>query len=104
MEKIKMWLKEQSQKPRFFAKVLALVLIIIALLIPKNQDNSGKQDGSASSTYTQQGASDEDEEEDAAKYEFHIGTSNLIALAGGIIALAIVKNKEKSFLNKHNKK
>lgn len=104
MEKIKMWLKEQSQKPRFFAKILALVLIIIALLIPKNQDNSEKQDGSASSSYTQQSASDEDEEEDTAKYEFHIGTSNLIALAGGVIALAVVKNKEKHFLNNHDKK
>lgn len=103
MEKFKTWLKEQSQKPRFFAKVLAVVLIIVALLIPKNY-NDNEEQSDTSSSYTQQSTSDEEEEKSTSKYEFHIGTSNLIALVGGIIALAIVKNKEKSFLNKHDKK
>ena len=104
MEKFKTWLKEQSQKPRFFAKVLAVVLMIVALLIPKNYNDNEEQSDTSSSSYTQQSTSDEEEEKSTSKYEFHIGTSNLIALAGGIIALAIVKNKEKSFLNKHDKK
>lgn len=103
MKKFKTWLKEQSQKPRFFAKVLAVVLIIVALLIPKNY-NDNEEQSDTSSSYTQQSTSDEEEEKSTSKYEFHIGTSNLIALVGGIIALAIVKNKEKSFLNKHDKK
>jgi len=103
MEKFKTWLKEQSKKPRFFAKMLAVVLIITALLIPKNY-NDEEQSDTSSSSYTQQSTSDEEEEKSTSKYEFHIGTSNLIALAGGVIALAIVKNKEKSFLNKHDKK
>lgn len=104
MGKFKMWLKNQSQKPRFFAKVIAVVLIIVALLIPKNQNDREEQGNTSSSSYTQQSTSDEEEEKSTSKYEFHIGTSNLIALAGGVIALAIVKNKEKSFLNKHDKK
>lgn len=33
MNKIKSWLKEQSEKPRFFAKLLALILIFIILIM-----------------------------------------------------------------------
>lgn len=104
MGKLKMLLKEHSKKPRFLAKVLVVALIIVALLIPKNYNDNDEQTDTSSSSYTQQSTSDEEEEKSTSKYEFHIGTSNLIALAGGVIALAIVKNKEKSFLNKHDKK
>ncbi|MGN1135158.1 MAG: hypothetical protein ACI4SF_02960 [Oscillospiraceae bacterium] len=107
MEKFITWLKEQSKKPRFFAKILALILIFIILIMPKNQtDNNENQDsGTAETTSSyEQSSSSEEKEENSSEYEFHIGTTNLIALAGGIIALAVVKNKERRFLNKHDKK
>lgn len=44
MERIKRWIKEQSQKPRFGAKVLALILMIIILLMPKNTADNSRQD------------------------------------------------------------
>lgn len=102
MERIKQWIKEQSQKPRFGAKVLAIILMIIILFMPKNaEDNNEKQDKETMETSS---SYEQEVDEENPSESIHIGTTNIIALAGGIIALAVVKNRERRFLNKHDKK
>lgn len=84
--------------PLFKGKVLAAILIVIAIIVNlafgtdnKTENNNSKNDTSIS-------------EEEAPKQELQIGTSNVIALGICIAALAAVKIKREKDLNgRHDK-
>ena len=72
--------------------------------MPKNTAfQSAESDPSETTAETEQQSDTpedpENKENTEKKHEFHIGTTNIIGLAGGIIALAAVKYKEHNFIN-----
>ena len=106
MGKFTDWLKLQIKNQKFLIKYFADILIFGILLMPKNTTfQSAESDSSettSSSETEQQSDTPEDpenKENTEKKHEFHIGTTNIIGLAGGIIALAAVKYKEHNFIN-----
>lgn len=106
MGKFTDWLKVQIKNPKFYIKLFAVILTFGILLMPKNTTfQSAESDSSetTSSSETEQQSDTpkdpENKENTEKKHEFHIGTTNIIGLAGGIIALAAVKYKEHNFIN-----
>lgn len=100
LKKIKDFLNRHKDKPLFKGKLLAIIVFIIALLvsiaIPDNRETNNSTDSSS--------VQQEDDKNDVKKYEFHIGTSNIVALGIGVAALATVKIKREKDLNgRHDK-
>ena len=105
MGKFTDWLKVQIKNPKFYIKLFAVILTFGILLMPKNTTfQSAESDSSETTAETEQQSDTpedpENKENTEKKQEFHIGTTNIIGLAGGIIALAVVKYKEHNFINK----
>lgn len=87
----KFWDKNKD-RPLFRGKALAVILVIAAVAVniiftDRNADETGGEKSSSSSVSTAA-------EEKPPPKEFHIGTSNVIVLAGCIIALAVVKHRD----------
>lgn len=84
----KFW-NENKDKPLFKGKILAVILVIIAVavnLIGDKNDGGEAADESGSAVVTA--------EEKPPPKEFKLGASNVIVLGGCVIALAAVKYRD----------
>ncbi len=100
LKKIKNFLNSHKDKPLFKGKLFAIIVFIIALLVSITMPDNHKTNNSSDSSSVQQ----ENGGNEVDSYEFHIGTSNIVALGIGIAALAAVKIKREKDLNgRHDK-
>lgn len=96
---MKMKIVERIKNPRLVLKILAVIFILAIAIIPMNSE---KDTPEASETESSS-ASEEADENWERKYDIHIGTSNIAALAGCLAVLAAVKYKDHRFLTKKKK-
>ncbi len=110
MKKIKEFWNNNKNKPLFKGKVLAVIMLILAIIVnfsfTDNTQENGEPSQSSANVVQQndekkQNAKEETKTESNKKIQ--IGKSNVIALGIGVAALAAVKIKREHDLNgRHN--
>lgn len=99
-------MKAPIKHSKLYIKLLAVILTLAIIIVPRASALHGgdAENTPLETTSSSEQLADVSENKDAAdtdkEHGFHIGTTNIIGLAGAVVALAVVKCKEHNFLNK----
>ncbi|MCH5199716.1 MAG: hypothetical protein J1F60_02060 [Oscillospiraceae bacterium] len=101
VEKITEFWNSHKDKHLFKGKILAAILLAIALIVNFTSGNRVADNGNDSNG---QETAMVQQEKESPEREIHIGVSNVIALGVGLAALVVVKIKRDKDLNgRHDK-
>lgn len=95
MNKLKKWYSENKDKPLFKAKLLLVVLIILAIGVQIYANYRDEKDFRNTETSVTETAAEEADEQDALLTFWNNSKAHVVAFLGVTAALAVVKQRQK---------
>ncbi len=95
MNKLKKWYSENKDKPLFKAKLLLVVLIILAIGVQIYANYRDEKEFQNTETSVTETAAEEADEQDALLTFWNNSKAHVVAFLGVTAALAVVKQRQK---------
>lgn len=95
MNKLKKWYSENKDKPLFKAKLLLVVLIILAIGVQIYANYRDEKDFQNTETSVTETAAEETDEQDALLTFWNNSKAHVVAFLGVTAARAVVKQRQK---------